>query len=341
MASQVSKRRCPCCNVKPPRTVRTIFEDVVRCCDCGMVYANTAKTQADYDSYYSQPGRYTAEWSAWNYRRYVNQAERILRLGVNRDASVVDIGCGAGGLVTALLREGYTNVIGVDPAATPSTYFYSELPPGHYDLAILSHVLEHVLDVDALLERLARCAKSIYVEVPDARRYHLDEVSPYQQFNEEHINHFSMTHLLQLLSRHNFTVRACGESSCDPNKFPVVWAHAEFFTTESSGMVDLYCDKSASIMATLEKQISVIECPVICWGIGALARRLEPLLSGKVVGATDARSGGKFCDKPVLPASVEWPSSIPILVTTILHKDSVMKQIAELGLKNPVITLGA
>lgn len=362
MASEVkdwSTRYCPCCDEKSYKP-KPLFDNVISCnARCGMIYADTAKTQAEYDAYYSQPGRYTTEWSAWNYWRYVETADRFETLGIRPDAIILDVGCGAGGLVDVLYRMGFYNANGIDPAAPDSEDpdnrircgSLQDVTPGH-DVVILSHVLEHVCDVKGLLSNLREQTKHLYVEVPDARRYHVDEVSPYQQFNEEHINHWDMGLLIQTLSNNGFSVRACGESTCDPNKFPVIWAYAEANQSQLSDAVALYCDKSAGIMATLEKQIAAIQCEVICWGIGALARRLEPLLVGKVAWAVDANPRDKFAGEQIVPPSEVGPFCEyqlndrpyplrPIFVTTILHRDSVLKQIAEMGLKNPVIKLGA
>lgn len=344
---ELATRVCPCCNERSYRP-KPLFDNVIECGSrCGMIYADTDKTQADYDAYYSQKGRYTDEWGGWNARRYVDQAERIENLGVPKSAIILDVGCGTGGLVWALYTSGFYNAYGIDPAAEESEDPDSRIDRGSWqdvtkghDLLILSHVLEHVLDVKGLLHHLSKRTKHLYIEVPDARRYHVSETSPYQQFNEEHINHWDMCLLLQTLERSGFTVRACGESTCDPNSFPVIWVYAEAKQPPLADAIRLYCDKSAAMMASVEKQIAAIDSEVICWGIGALARRLEPLLVGKIYYSVDTRGCDPFCGKPVFRPNDDCNGDIPILVTTILHKDSVLKQIAKMGLKNPVITLG-
>ena len=62
--------------------------------------------------------------------------------------------------------------------------------------------MEHVRDVKpalASLERFMTGRALIYVEVPDASRYAAFAWSPFQDFNSEHINHFSLASLDNLL----------------------------------------------------------------------------------------------------------------------------------------------
>lgn len=334
-------RPCPVCGGK----IGTLLHDsglpnvypVVCCNSCGMVFADTPHPQSWYDEYYSRQGRYTAEWAEWNAERYVEQADRIEGLGVGLGASIADVGCGSGGLVSALRDLAFTFVTGIDPSKGQRLQDLKQC-----DLAILSHVLEHICDVQGAVRYLARVAKAVYVEVPDAARYLIDESSPWQQFNEEHINHFGLSQLQSVFMCAGFTMRACGESTCDPNKFPVVWA---YFTRDGKSLRDKivrYCDRSAQLMATVEAQVDAVEGQVICWGIGALARRLEKRLDGRCFGCVDAAARGTFCGFPIHDPGI-WDSlksDTQILVTTILHRDSVLRQIKELGLRNRVITLG-
>ena len=65
---------------------------------------------------------------------------------------------------------------------------------GKYDLVILSHVWEHILDLEAALKSIEKILKPngcIYVECPNAMNYKNVLHAPYQEFNTEHINHFS------------------------------------------------------------------------------------------------------------------------------------------------------
>jgi SAM-dependent methyltransferase len=96
--------------------------------------------------------------------------------------NTLDVGCGDGALLCELRRRGFGGRLsGVEIAeaavsiarARPEIdsvvrYDGHELPdpPGTYDLGILSHVLEHVGEPQALLAEVARACRAVLVEVP-------------------------------------------------------------------------------------------------------------------------------------------------------------------------------
>ncbi len=352
-------RDCPVCGWEFASTVYECagLPRVVSCNKCGMVFADTAKKQSEYDLYYAEQSKYVNGFDEWNGKRYAEAAERISRV-VPKNAYLYDVGCATGGLLMALRLQGYENLKGADPSKECVAIAAERLPgvkvkqrslfevSGVYGCVILSHVLEHVRDIAGAMRKLTEIAETVWVEVPDAARYWEHEASPWQQFNAEHIQHFSLPHLRQLFERHGFEIRACGEYECDPCRFPALWAYFGRKRTMQDA-IRAYCDKSESLMHGMEQTIRAIDGPVICWGIGALARKLEPILLRCKI-AIDSNPGqanwynGALVSGPAGVAASSnggvW-SDYPIIVTTVLHKDSVLRQIEELKLANRVITL--
>jgi len=78
-----------------------------------------------------------------------------------------------------------------------------------YDLLLLSHVLEHVYDLNQFLDKIKVNMNSngiVYIEVPNSEHYDLMQYDvPLQEINIEHINFFSKHSLAKLMMMNNFT----------------------------------------------------------------------------------------------------------------------------------------
>ena len=98
---------------------------------------------------------------------------------------------------------------------------------------MLSHVLEHIIDVQGAVAGLRSLVKPgglVYIEVPDAARYHDHLVAPFHDFNTEHINHFSVGTLKRLFASRGWKIVAFGSkaiSSSPTAKYPCAWILAE------------------------------------------------------------------------------------------------------------------
>lgn len=142
-----------------------------------------------------------------------NLTDRILRLAGEGPGRALDVGCGSGRVSAALSRAGF-DVTGVDSEekvvklarkisaeagiridfrVLDFTASDAGLPPGFFDLAVCSEVLEHVPDPVAIVERIHRLLKPggrLILTVPrDPRQYtFLDELGGHlKRFTKEEI----------------------------------------------------------------------------------------------------------------------------------------------------------
>ena len=222
-----TNRLCPICHSSKSSLIKKInfslFEghpmqggyDLVQCQDCSFIYADTKVSQVELDDYYSNLSKYESKeistgggYNDYDRNRLIDTAKYIASKFDDKTLAIADVGCAIGGLLEQLKNEGFKNITGIDPSIScvnitknekginclHASLFELDDTFGKYDLVILSHVWEHILDLDAALKSIEKILKPngcIYVECPNAMNYKNVIHAPYQEFNTEHINHFS------------------------------------------------------------------------------------------------------------------------------------------------------
>lgn len=358
---------------------------IVTCQRCGSVHADTPGSQADYDLYYSEYSHYEDPSiatgggdSELDALRIAETANRLLPqlADKGKTAHILDIGCARGGLLKALRLHGFSNLHGSDPSPACVAHLQSAGIPASrsllssphslhdqepFDLIILSHVLEHLVDVRAHLNYLhSRLTPTgrLYLEVPDASRYLKHPAVPFYYFDCEHINHFSRE-TLNLLAEHNgFKVITGGESSIAlPNKcsYPAVWVlfEADSIITPSIQSARLaknmttYIAQShlAAKYPALEK-LAKQACPIVLWGAGSYAQRLledSPLSDCRIVAVIDQdrkKQGLKFNGVNIAAPENGLKNLNPdtvIVVAAALHTAEICAQIRLQGYTGEVV----
>jgi SAM-dependent methyltransferase len=170
-----------------------------------------------YDDAYSRDPAEAAVYARWRALSAVGKADHVTRLcsraGVwagGNPVNTLEVGCGDGALLSELHRRGFGGRLAgveitqaaVEIAASRSEiesvelYDGAHLPSGDraYDLGVVSHVLEHVLDPAALLAEVARVCRATVVEVPleanwsarrAVKREHAAEVGHLQRLDRD------------------------------------------------------------------------------------------------------------------------------------------------------------
>ncbi len=296
----------------PEKSALPSSYDVVECENCGHCFADTSANQKDYDLYYNQMSKYedkeTASGGGFDEidRARLNIAARIIEENCpDKSSSILDIGCANGGLLHCLNDKGYKNLTGIDitkicvenvKKAGFNAFFggifnLEELGNNKYDVVILSHVLEHVYDLQKTAENLKKLLNPngiIYIEVPDASRYANYYVVPFYYFDCEHINHFDINALKNLFEDADFKCSSFNEREIKVSATTPYPAVSVVFKKEKQSVVPVII-KTENVVNSIIKYIEISKqksdfseierlieskSPVLIWGAGMYSLRL-------------------------------------------------------------------
>jgi SAM-dependent methyltransferase len=168
-------------------------------------------TQELYEDYYAAASDRFVAWRALGARRKGEHIARLLS-GQPAPSSVIEVGCGDGALLEDLSQRGIGDrLVGYEiaqsavdrvrsrgiPRLDRAELFDGEHvpePAGSFDLAVLSHVLEHTEHPEVVLREVARIARLIAIEVPledvlasrrESYRRNAAKIGHIQQFDRE------------------------------------------------------------------------------------------------------------------------------------------------------------
>lgn len=357
--------------------------DVVACRACGFVFAATPAAQADYDAYYTRFSKYEDAAVAsgtgagpWEAERFARTADTVLDFVPDPAARILDVGCAGGGFLAALADRGRHRLAGMDHAvrcveAVRVRGFEGYVggvvapPPeaaafaGRFDAVTMLHVLEHVLDVNRAVGHAARWLAdggALYVEVPNAARYHAYDIVPFYFFDCEHINHFSCGSLANLGRAHGLHVVGAGQKdflASSTTRYPAAWCvfrkatdPAAAAPPEYDGSVresvrrHLRASVTSDAFAVLDR-IASEGRPVVVWGAGSYAQRL---LENSALGRCNVRffvdndrgkHGGRLGGHRIEAPEAVRGHDDPILICAALFARDIERQIAAMGLSNP------
>lgn len=201
------------------------LQTIVICKKCGFTYSNPSPAPQELSKYYQMFSNYeNPQRNGKESEQMLNKWERTYELIVkhfpsNFTGTVLEIGCATANGLSLFKSRGW-DVLGIDPSATAakiahdlyeieviSGVFDSEIlvDRGPFDVIILSHVLEHLLSPEIILNDIKNLLDDkglIYIEVPNLLRPFV----PMGYFTFEHVNYFTPTTLSSLMNNKGFAV---------------------------------------------------------------------------------------------------------------------------------------
>lgn len=391
------ERRCPVCTeewgevlchqqfILPEGHPLASEFDIVVCKTCGCVYSDTPSLQEEYNYFYKEYSKYEDEHIAsgggiigYDKTRLERVANDIISYIPNQETKILDIGTGNGGLLKILYQKGYKQVIGMDPSeycvqnliknniqGFKGDIFNCDnvLAKNQFDFIILSHVLEHIKDVQACMHKVLTLLKPkgcLYIEVPDASRYDDYYIAPFHYFDIEHINHFDIYALKNLCSILGLRILQEKEIEIpvsNTNKYPSVFIilQKEDNIKEIKGIVKnksceykvvKYINSSSEQerFNELEKLASTQE-EIVVWGVGSFTMRMmakDILGKCNIIQFIDIneKKQGTVINGIKVSAPMEIKSVLaPIVICSALYSDEIVKDIQAMGLENRIIKI--
>lgn len=206
--------------------------DFAACAHCGFVRVLVPFSDADISEHYRNESLYSSlsgvgvgGLTPQDMDRYAQYA-RLLDGILKKTSSVADIGCASGGWLKYLRHHaGYpgkltgvdvdtrslSSLTDSDVLAVEGSALNLNLPQDSVDLVFYTHIYEHILDLDRIVEQMKRVLSDggyAFIEVPDATNYSRARVHDFFWLGmKEHVNHFSADALCSLLQRHGMEIR--------------------------------------------------------------------------------------------------------------------------------------
>ena len=350
-------RKCPICGSKKRNVVYIqrytshFNHQIVNCCDCNFIFVGNVPSKKYYEKYYRDQSKYEG------IRKHeIHENQTIIELlnfvkqNVTKKANILEIGCSTGYLLSVLKKDGYENLLGIEPAPKCRDIAKKEYDLNvktvdlenfnsseKYDLIILSAVLEHLVELKDSIEKIKNLLKDggyLYIGVPDTSNFYLNTTEPFGEFSTEHINFFTESSLHFLMRGFtNVLIKTDNKS-----------LHS-FWQKGDSGLKSIlkYIDLSESKLKIIKKQINSLPKKVIIWGAGALSQRLLSTtnIKNKILFFVDSNPNlyGTNLDKiPIYAPDVIVNNKCPILISSYNFSEEIIKTIKSKKYSNKVLT---
>lgn len=349
---------------------------IVECPNCGFVYIDTEATQEDFNKYYSSPSSnpfsYYELYGIEHTENYFNDILSNFKDYINHDSDILDFAGGSGDFAKFLLKEGYKNVSQLEISAKCAEIAKTKgvrtiLKDGcseggelknKFDLITMIHSLEHFKDIDKLINSIKKMLKPeglLYIEVPDAEKYSDRDSVPFTMFTFEHLYHFTKETMQNISNVFGLEKVDIGQFY-KAESYDVLYGlyknngkilNPEYSSNSKDKILKYNTDSFYKLKPYIE-QFEKTQEKLILWGIGAstvllLNNIFDNCNVIQLIDRNKQRQGLSFKigDKMYSvqdPDNVE-DDSATIVVLPYWYHDSIIRQIKDMGFKNPVKSL--
>lgn len=338
------RENCPICESEPSDSFQMDFvvpsgwplpeTNIIKLCPaCGFIWHDNDNTQADYDKFYRSFYGYGTD-TDYDKKRMMEMATQI-SARYKTDAKIIDIGGNSGYLEKCLRELGFNNV---------RTLNVGEEYDDGYDVAIFTHVLEHIHNLDEFMAGVKGCLNDngvVIVDVPDSYLFTACGWPHMLDYHQKHINHFSMHSLNALFAKHGFAIWEIEHYMFKLTNSPCIRA-----TYLKGGIDGIFDNIKRRIMnftdETARKITQKIKEPVIIYGLGDLAWHILASTTNPqipIAGLVDNDPAYKGCTVNGVLVKDKVEGDYPILVMASGQKQNIIDKIRADGLTNEVIDL--
>lgn len=380
---------CPACGEKSHHLINWKFSGLndsifnytaafFECRSCGLVYNGNISDER-LSVFYSDECNYFEKahfdiLSPENEKKYQYYREYIMKSGL-LDTPITDVGCGRGGFLLWLKDNNWNaDCFGVDvdiksiPVIGDNTCDIwanqltfnkgtaVDLPfsNGTQELLTYFHVLEHIRDIDSVLQeayRVLNATGHILIEVPDAERYKDYPVGTAFWFSiREHLYHFSACGISHALHRNGFDVVRINRGMLPTPEFiyPSLMILAKknhgsksSIASKGVGIADYIIQSRNELIDQVNYVLSINKkySAITFWGCSAELFSLLPLLDIKSFTLCDSSKLKQERDYKGIP--IEDPAAVQktgaLIIAPYLYGDVIEIDARKLGWSKEVI----
>ena len=344
---------------------------VAYCPECGLVQYDSEAGHIDFLSYYASnactPMNYGKVFGKKVADEYGQHILDCVADYIDSNSKILEIGGAWGELATFFNEQGFKDYTVVDVSSQCCQYMEKNgiraickdasgmcdyIDDNSFDLIICTHTLEHVLDLKGTLLNIQKILKDdghTYIEVPDAEQYDKHMMPPFYYLNYEHVLHFTRNDFDNIAKAFGWGIESCTDYD-KLNEYPSICTvysmrrqtEDVFYSDEGKRSIAEYIGDSKRQLEKLTDKYTHSREPLILWGIGASTAQLLNGFSGtnvvQLIDANPSRQGLKYAiDSSEL--RIESPQKVnvgTIVILSHMYGDSILQQIKEMGLSNPV-----